>query len=188
MLNEDTEMKHIKAINTEYKDVVYKSKSEAIFARSIDLLSERSTHVEIDFMYLNNNHVLRNGYTPDFLVTYISKCCKLLKVHIIEYKPKLPTKTYIDELWNRFNDLSCYYLQFSEMFGEKKGIDKDNVELTFFLVYGSPFNDDEVITLSFCNRCNCFHDVSKNTDYFNYSFMKSVFKDAKEYRFDLQDN
>lgn len=68
-------------IKTEYDGIVFDSKSEAVFARTLHV-------VGLSFEY----HSMHCGHEWDFLVTGIPKAI------LVEYKPKPPTDTYIKNL------------------------------------------------------------------------------------------
>lgn len=82
-------------IPTEYKGVRYDSKSEAIFARVIDLSPSRRIV----------GHPSGHLHPWDLLAEfqYCSKCKKfghgLVEQFLFEYKPGEPTDTYYDNLW-----------------------------------------------------------------------------------------
>ena len=75
----------IKATKTEYCGVQFKSKSEAIFARALHILGYL-------WVYEPEHTRWINGYVPDFIVSH------LFSNTIIEYKPKMPTATYIENI------------------------------------------------------------------------------------------
>jgi hypothetical protein len=87
----------LKPIKTEYKGIIFDSKSEAVFARTLDLACTDA--------YLWNYHP--NGphskkiHPWDF---YIRRPKKEMSMHewngdlLIEYKPSMPTRTYVKNL------------------------------------------------------------------------------------------
>lgn len=77
----------MKAIPTEYKGTVFRSKSEAIFARAVDMCRcfSATWQYEPDFLV--------PGYTPDFKITFFNTVSIFL-----EYKPTKPTKTYVNRV------------------------------------------------------------------------------------------
>lgn len=121
-------MSQIEAIPTEYKKIVFDSKSEAIFARCLDLAGQKWQYHpgkilghNWDFLifpsvreqklewlilgdrYISAEGVDTNAVTPPFL---------------IEYKPKQPTSTYVQRLMRGLQAKPC----------------------NSFLVWGSPYN------------------------------------------------
>lgn len=110
---------------TEYKGIVYRSKSEAMFARYLELSSydwiasrEGGFPATVGFHY-EPEYLDVNGWRPDFLVFYTSLPCEISRnararigkkysapetiCHIVEYKPSRPTKTYVSEFIARCN-------------------------------------------------------------------------------------
>ncbi|WP_139276573.1 hypothetical protein [Spirulina major] len=80
----------MEAIKTEYKGIVFDSKSEAVFARTLDLSgAEWEYHPQ-----------KKCGHLWDFLVLpYINAGHSVLT--LVEYKPQMPTNTYVDNLTNK---------------------------------------------------------------------------------------
>jgi len=68
---------------TEYRGIVFDSKSEAVFARTLDI-------AEIEWEY----HVQHCGHEWDFFVSN-TKCNRGM---LIEYKPTVPTMSYVRNL------------------------------------------------------------------------------------------
>jgi len=69
-------------IKTEYKNILFDSKSEAVFARALDLARH-------DWVYHPPEHC---GHVWDFMVDLN------WTTSLIEYKPAMPTNTYVDNL------------------------------------------------------------------------------------------
>jgi len=105
-------------IKTEYKGIVFDSKSEAVFARALDLAGN-------EWFYHPGSHC---GHDWDFLVfsrqmEYArewSSCCgktfhsessfcngPVVKPSLVELKPSMPTRTYVDNLTQKMRD--CPY-------------------------------------------------------------------------------
>jgi hypothetical protein len=103
----------MKPVKTEYMGVVFDSKSEAVFARTLHLLGH-------EYVYHPNEHC---GHVWDFLVfrkpfwfyrshAIVGDTCywstnQYYKVEapiLVEYKPNAPTKTYIDNLTNKMRE------------------------------------------------------------------------------------
>lgn len=95
----------IKAKRTEYKGIVFDSKSEAVFARTLDIGGH-------EWVYHPAEHC---GHAWDFIVCPVhrsSRLCSRVGGHdyywqrphfrtppmLVEYKPTMPTKTYVDNL------------------------------------------------------------------------------------------
>tara|TARA_R110000868_G_C10936758_1_gene766747 strand:+ start:262 stop:846 length:585 start_codon:yes stop_codon:yes gene_type:complete len=150
----------MKSTKTEYQGVVFDSKSEAIFARAMDLDSCRWLYHpkphnghEWDFIVQPfpsfGSHELRVGdnfysyleYTPQPLI-------------LVEYKPKRPTDTYI------------LNLQESLVGSPIDGM----------IVYGDPFSGEEYTEIVFGSRRN-----SRNKILRIYNIQQ-----AMAYRFDLK--
>lgn len=77
----DRFMKHRQPIRTEYRGIVFRSKSEAIFARALDLSGSSVWAYETDFPY---------EIETDFFI---------MGRHLsgsFEYKPSCPTETYVE--------------------------------------------------------------------------------------------
>jgi len=84
------------ARETEYKGVVFRSMSEAVVARSLDLYGDMWEYEPPEFR-------LSDGWAPDFLVSSNRK--NHIALFLIEYKPAKPTDTYKKELRKRFDCL-----------------------------------------------------------------------------------
>lgn len=183
-------MQQYEARPTEYKGVVFKSKSEAIFARGLDLIETSNGfgdtlrvmwHYEPVFLKTND------GYIPDFYLVVHDITRHFddgrIKEYIIEYKPKLPNNTYISVLEKRAESL----------------IVKNNKAI-FILIHGSPFISagdcyydvgvQEYITKQEMIDCDC--EFESDCGIFNesnfegeYNFLFSEWSRAKKYRFDL---
>lgn len=185
-------MRNIKAIQTEYNGTVFKSKSEAIFARSIDLFKDHdavSSRWSIEVMYEPDLEIFDDGYKSDFLIKYKCNCCDTVRFDVIEYKPKRPTDTYIRKFASRANKLFDYYWRFAEVYSDKSGVSMDNIMVYLLIVYGSPFNDEVVNTMVCCEEHDALHDLSESCKLHlfvpDYKFIKHFFDEAKSYRFDL---
>jgi len=113
-----------KARPTEYKGVVYRSKSEAMFARWIELRYGREMKwlqedygVDVVFgdwiwyAYEMPFPDVASAWRPDFtLVELLPGCISCLEpvgisqITLFEYKPSRPTLTHCNELGSRFHD------------------------------------------------------------------------------------
>ncbi len=150
---------------TEYNGITFRSKSEAIFARGLDI---NGCYWE----YEPSNYKLDDGYVPDFIVT-----SEEAGIILIEYKPKQVTNTYFNSLEKKAP--ICLYDRF--------GMADD-----FLFIIGSPFNNDavEIHYLSSCDPDSVTglytnHSfVITNYDH-ELDFLFSHWDEAKKYRFDL---
>ena len=76
---------------TEYRGIVFRSKSEAQLA----YMFEHSTLGVTDWIYEPEKFKLPNGYCPDFLI-YMKSL-----ILLIEYKPTIPSETYVKTFYER---------------------------------------------------------------------------------------
>lgn len=82
---------------TEYLGILFRSKSEAMFARWID-----SMGVQWDY----EPEALRVGeWRPDFVMQPNASQGEI-QIFVVEYKPRLPTKAYLGDFSGRFAALS----------------------------------------------------------------------------------
>jgi len=89
---------------TEFKGVVYRSKSEAMFAASISYLGYKWIY-EPRFFEID-------GWRPDFAIPVHNG--NEFGFEVIEFKPYRATETYMEELADRFRRLrSCVKIPFS---------------------------------------------------------------------------
>jgi hypothetical protein len=101
--------RQLKARPTEYKGVVYRSRSEAMFARWLELdVAER----ELDGFCYEPQDFEVGGWVPDFMCWRVQKRNNKLSIDpvFIEYKPEIPTGTYLAELAGKAEklwELSC---------------------------------------------------------------------------------
>jgi hypothetical protein len=88
----------IKASPTEYKRIKMRSKSEAIFARCLDLTCGSGSENEPSFIYEPNtiNNQFSLGRSWDFLV--FRELNGMRVAILIELKPSLPTDTYVEQI------------------------------------------------------------------------------------------
>ena len=88
----------IKASPTEYKRIKMRSKSEAIFARCLDLTCGSGSENEPSFIYEPNtiNNQFSLGRSWDFLVFREWNGVRI--AILIELKPSLPTDTYVEKI------------------------------------------------------------------------------------------
>jgi hypothetical protein len=143
---------------TDYKGIRFRSKSEAIFARSLDIANERPSNVSVIWEY-EPQEFRYDDYVPDFLVA-LKFTDAPLYLALIEYKPSKPTDAYITE-WLKKADFYCAI--------------KHPVSLFPGLCYGSPFNGDY----------GCIKGNAKEFNAWAYG-MQIYAAEAKDYRFDLE--
>lgn len=166
-------MANLTPVKTEYKGIVFDSKSEAIFARKLDLDSINSENtIFVSWEYHPENFVV-NNYCPDFLTQiYIrSDDDKVItKVDLIEYKPSVPTKTYINRLTGYFE-----YIKENDQF---------NTVRRLFICSGSVFDSIEfnVIELNCDLGGTTVNDITGKYGLFS----KLNLNEARQYRFDLE--
>lgn len=87
----------LKARPTEYEGVVFRSKSEAMFARLLDMMNSDWAY-EPDYMAVD-------GWLPDFVIPAVEEHFHVILL-VVEYKPSNPTETYINEFAGRISRLS----------------------------------------------------------------------------------
>ena len=142
-------------IKTEYKGIVFDSKSEAMFARTLDLIP-----VIDSWDYHPPKFITGSSHDFDFLVDWDAARQRLL----IEYKPKRPTNTYLRNLIEKLRD--------EETIGPA------------FVVYGSPYDyqntgrDEDCYCMISIDR---FYASFSGIFGFDYNMYLSVMK----YRYDL---
>jgi hypothetical protein len=83
----------MEAIKTEYKGIIFRSKSEAQLAFMFD----NSCLGVTGWIYEPKKFKLESEYTPDFLLFLKTT------IYIVEYKPIEPTLTYFNEFKNKYN-------------------------------------------------------------------------------------
>jgi hypothetical protein len=112
----------IEAIPTEYKSVVYRSKSEAMFARWLELKIENGQMTCAGFMYEPKMLQTKDGWIPDFLFWSIDGWI------VAEYKPATPTKSYVSvwetrcsELRDRLSGYGLFMLYYGSVFSRERG-------------------------------------------------------------------
>jgi len=96
---------------TEYKGVVYRSKSEAMFARWLELAY--GDEIGSGFIYEPKGYSV-GRWNPDFLLWFVTNPKSnphselnfpVIYRSIIEYKPSIPTETYVQEFYNRCSNI-----------------------------------------------------------------------------------
>ncbi|WP_026463509.1 hypothetical protein [Adhaeribacter aquaticus] len=96
--------KTIQATPTEYKGIIFRSKTEAILARCWDIFNEQNdSNITVHYEYEPKSLLLPDGYVPDFAVTTWYGDIKKSILMIIELKPCAVTETYKRKLGKRFD-------------------------------------------------------------------------------------
>ena len=148
----------MKAIPTEYKGIVFRSKSEAIYARSLDLFDNTLWRYEPEELKVGD-------YVPDFSVIY--DLPEGYGHEVIEYKPAYPTKTYLDRLSSHFSQLNETMHKHSSFYN------------AFILICVSPWEPEQAGVYVWSE--DCFIKSKNGT-----SQTVSSMTEAMEYRFDLK--
>lgn len=118
---------------TEYAGVTFRSKSEAIFARVLDLSSwVHAWEYEPAF---EPRHRIPNGHVWDFAVLHIDCETAFDEVHIIEYKPSQPTAAYVQHLINDYKKRGC-----------------SGYTALPFMTFGNPFNESRMSASYVCQN------------------------------------
>lgn len=104
-------MNTFRARKTEYKGIVFDSKSEAVFARTLDLAGHYwvyhpSPHCghEWDFLVFPNILEIKHRMLEVGGRRYYGPSSQIVGFRdpmLIEYKPKMPTMSYVENLTNR---------------------------------------------------------------------------------------
>jgi hypothetical protein len=149
----------LEAIKTEYKKIVFRSKSEAIVARCFDIQG-------ILWIYEPDHWKTEDGWVPDFWVILPDKN----KINsgffsiCLEYKPSKPTKTYLDKMIKRGDSLG------KRLSGHFFGV-----------LFGSPFDDS-------VGRGLLMYSSEDDPQWRNISGDRfyNRWDEAIKYRFDLQ--
>lgn len=91
---------NLKAVPTEYKGIVFRSKSEAIFCRAMEL---RGYPI---WEYEPKRWQTKDGWTPDFwFIGRNQKPKYKIASILVEYKPGDVTDTYLDKTLQRLQEL-----------------------------------------------------------------------------------
>lgn len=132
--------RNLKPRPTEYKGVRYRSKSEAMFARWLELECECEQY---DGFAYEPTRMGQFGWVPDFVAWKLVLPASHLKspycdnipeidYAVIEYKPSIPTETYLDEWVVRCRSLREFLVAEGPF----------SSRLRFFLYYGSVFSSE----------------------------------------------
>jgi len=145
------------AVPTEYAGVKFRAKSEAIFARALDLEKLLWEYEPPDFFD-------PGIWKPDFFICWRSKGHKVAKC-LLEFKPCETTEAYRESLHIKIND----------SLGQLGG------KFFFLLVEASPFDvSGKASVYSIAN--NPHHPIEAPI----FKSVVSMFSEARKFRFDLK--
>lgn len=152
-------------VETSYNGEIFKSKSEAILARSFDLCA-KITH---SFIWEYEPERLGfNNYIPDFNVVFRTNA-KVIYCFIIEYKPRKPSESYLKK-----------FIQYDEYIMSLKF----PFITTPMIVYGSMYDDEPNL-----RSMIYYHEKEGEKDFWEDTkftvFGANTIPEAKTYRFDL---
>ena len=161
-----------KAIKTEYKGVVFDSKSEAVFARAMDL--GRDFYYEWDYHPKGLIHewdfVVRASFNG---IPFGPMSVPIKNGVFIEYKPKRPTMTYLNNLIDKSKDIDGKGSAVI-VYGNPWEPPKDNP-----FIYGvMPITIKDDVWTHFTTE-NCVINTL-------FGIHRSLVNGAKDYRFDLR--
>jgi hypothetical protein len=172
-------MESLKAIPTEYRGVRYRSKSEAMFARWLELDAEEAMVLPFGFKSFGFEYepkgICVDGWSLDFLRwrvqsrenTATGLLIPTISYDFIEYKPSKPNATYLEVLGRRFREL------------------QENLEFydglvcrsSFYCYYGSVFNN---------SRGRAQFDFSGSFCCDDDDWLDVFEEDIRDFRFDLE--
>ena len=174
-------MQKIKATPTSYKGQNFKSKSEAIFARLLDLRQFTWEYEPLHYAF--------ESYVPDFHVVFESKPDHRLVQFIIEYKPCSPSPMYL----HKFNNYVSYLDKINH-----------NIPIQPLIVYGNFFQSPvKLMCIGYCSE-NLFKHFWEGENYYGkkeYFKLNNIYREqphdfkffdqsqisqARKYRFDLK--
>jgi len=147
----------IAAKPTVFEGVEFRSKSEAIFAVAVN--SIRNT------VWQYEPHLEGFSFDVDFMLLCAN--ARNVKTFLIEYKPSLPSESFIAKCvasFSKFMDSHCWQSELC------KG---------FWIIYGSPFADCKLESIA----VHEFLGHSYGTD--PATILQESFVEAKNFRFDL---
>lgn len=153
-------MQNYKANPTRFNGVLFRSKSEAIFAAALNEMPNAIWQYEpvlsgfassIDFMVIGTDHLAE------------------VWVSLVEYKPSLPTDDYIERRCAEYQK----YLSSKDW---SAAICK-----RFSIVYGSPWKDDRSLAEIVCDELIGRYRSSSSLA----SYLQPHFESARFHRFDL---
>lgn len=154
----------LEARPTEYAGIVFRSKSEAVLARALDLHPGCAGN----WVYEPEMFATSDGWKPDFYFRMVLS--DSIWSGIVEYKPSPPTETYTARL-------KQYYEQLRQ--NKKLGV------FDFGLLVGNPWSGGYCVNL-FCPAGDDAREVASRHGAELYSIF-NYFEEARRYRFDLLD-
>lgn len=155
----------LEARPTEYAGVVFRSKSEAVLARALDLHPECGGN----WVYEPEMFKTSDGWKPDFYFRLGTS--DGIWSGIIEYKPSAPTETYVKRLKQYYDEL------------------RQNKELGVFgfgLMIGNPWSGGYEVRVFHSRGDEEERAAAAQLGAELYSVFK-YFHEARRYRFDLCD-
>lgn len=193
----------MEAIRTEYKGIVFRSKSEAVFARCLDL-SEKTRTWEYETDDGGGLHSwdfrIYVQSESDCICEYCGCRHKSLSVRpvLVEYKPSEPTQSYVTHLTEKVRP-----------FVEKVTKDHGGPFMDSYIVYGNPWHGPQNPELCDCSYIiypifsnwakwgwGNFNQAGDNGEAFLFSYRhditdilgidESITQEARRYRFDLK--
>lgn len=179
------------AIKTEYKGVVYRSKSEAIFARMLDIHTSRLTACfnrwfsedEIDPVQLKQP---MNNHKWDFMTIQSATGYfgSNIQICLVELKPKRPTEQYIKNLREKTGCCRLCFKRYIIAGSPFKLQYCEHKHLCDGFYYESLCLDDRVGNWKRHHNC---YNVNDDLSMFGpVAFSSEVVEEAMKYRFDLQ--
>lgn len=165
-------MKTLQPVETEYSGVVFRSKTEAIFARCLDLANAPWTYEPL-FMTCSGCHDEPREYVPDFYVSWPrlwrpSPEDVLCSSGIIEVKPSRPTETWMKRALDDYRATTQWAV---------KG-------MAPLYVYFNLWDDPEALLLS--SDMSTMSKEEENPMTYLVEFLLEHWDEAKSYRFDLE--
>ena len=117
---------------TEYKGIRFRSKSEAIFARTLDLVVPQFHQWEYE---PNQNSNGKHSHDWDFEIGDDRCPCCPYRIILIEYKPSKPSDTYVKTLTEKIRESTLKRNQLENNLGRRTKVCFDS-----FIAWGNPFS------------------------------------------------
>lgn len=155
----------MEAIPTLFQGIVFRSKSEAMFANILEQMKGYRNYLR--WVYEPDRFKTKDGYIPDFIIYEGDEMFLADWIYLIEYKPSKPTFEYLQHLSKQFEEIKrkdCYHFI-------------DNC----YVVYGNCYNNDFMrIVYDFDS-----HQFFEQPD--SLHWVQKIFVDrAKSHRYDLE--
>ena len=162
-------MEH-KAIPTNYKGVTYRSKSEAIFAKALDLFFSSRSDLQGSYCYEPIDWwIAPMDYTPDFDLVVKMEKDNHRSTTLIEYKPSEPSSSYLHRL-----EKIAYK-------AHELAVERMIPDFAVWLAYGNAY-DDYLTILEYDIHVRAFFQYR---DDFSDKLLHCM-RQAKSYRFDIK--